>query len=80
MNNTKATSKSFLDVLIDDIISAMKDIGDVFTGNALVRVRKTDYSTNFACRHCGEAAKAFIIWGDGVTNPFNSPVRVFLEP
>lgn len=71
-------SNSFFDVLFDDIISAMKDFDDIFTENAIVRVRKTDYSTNFACRHCGEAAKAFIIWGDGVTHKFNSPVRVFL--
>ena len=71
-------SNSFFDVLFDDIISAMKDISDIFTENAIVRVRKTDYSTNFACRHCGEAAKAFIIWGDGVTHKFNAPVRVFL--
>lgn len=71
-------SNSFFDVLFDDIISAMKDFDDIFTENAIVRVRKTDYSTNFACRHCGEAAKAFIIWGDGITHKFNSPVRVFL--
>ena len=71
-------SNSFFDVLFDNIISAMKDIGDIFTENAIVRVRKTDYSTNFACRHCGEAAKAFIIWGDGITHKFNAPVRVFL--
>ena len=72
-------SKSFFDVLINNIIDAMMNSDDdVFSGHSIVRVRKSDYLTNFACRKCGEAARSFIIWGDGESHPFNYPVRVFL--
>ena len=71
--------KSLFNVIIDNIITAMINSDeDIFTGHAIVRVRKSDYLTRYACRKCGECARAFIIWGDGDTHPFNYPVRIFL--